>query len=693
MSTSTIVARSKATGHHVLKIHGYSHTKAVVATGEHVLSRGFPVGGRTWRIMYYPNGKRKEQSDWISVGLNVEPDAAKTAVKALFRLSILDMNGEPVAAYTSASSTIRTFPSVGRNDGYTFNYFVSKLDLERSAHLRNDVLAIRCDIEVMRDVRLHVLMEEKFLGVPEPDLHAHLARLLHTKEGADVEFKVGDETLAAHRCILAARSPVFKAELSSSTAGTSIKIDDMDDLAFRALLQFIYTEALPEMTAPAVARQLLAAAGRYQVARLKAVCEDKLSRSLDKITEQKLDSAATAQIQRHHGRHRRWFMGLRLKLLNWHRLQRQQPQCSLHSTVTPINKACADPAPSPSASTIVVSETTGHHVLKIEGYTRTKMILNNGEHFCSGEFKVGGHTWRLKYYPKGESLESTSFISMRLESTSIGATDDDVHGKVELSITLPGHAGEQIRLCTFYDPKLTFTKNCNGVTAKRFVTRAELESSRYLKDDCFTVRCELTVFVKEVRAEPLETVPPPVLPRHLCQLLSSQECSDVSFKVGRETFAAHRCLLAARSSVFKAELLGPMREHKEGGIRVDDIDAAVFRALLHFIYTDELPTTTEEEATTMAQHLLVAADRYDMDRLKLVCEDKLCRHLDTTTAATTLALAEQHQCPRLKEAIFAFLCSSSANLRAVVASDGYDHLTSSCPTITQELLVRLAAAL
>jgi speckle-type POZ protein len=82
-----------------------------------------------------------------------------------------------------------------------------------------------------------------------------------------------------------------------------------------------------------------------------------------------------------------------------------------------------------------------------------------------------------------------------------------------------------------------------------------------------------------------------------------------------------------------------------------------------------------------------------MERLKLACEDKLCRHLDMSTAATTLALAEQHHCPRLKEAIFAFLCSSTANLRAVVASDGYEHLTSSCPSITKELVAKLAAVL
>jgi speckle-type POZ protein len=334
-------------------------------------------------------------------------------------------------------------------------------------------------------------------------------------------------------------------------------------------------------------------------------------------------------------------------------------------------------------------------VLRIEGYARTKMMLANGQYVCSGEFQVGGHTWHLRYYPNGHRPETASYISMHLLSTSIGATEEAVHGKVKLS--LPGPGGELVPLCTYHNGhnRCTFTKQDNTISFDRYVARDQLEKSSYLKDDCFSVRCDLTVFVKEVRplAEPLVEVPPPVLPHHLCQLLSSQERSDVSFKVGRKTFAAHRCVLSARSLVFKAELLGPMREHEASCIRIDDMDAAVFRAFLHFIYTDELPTMTEDEVTTMAQHLLVAADRYCMERLKLACEDKLCRHLDMSTAATTLALAEQHHCPRLKEAIFAFLCSSTANLRAVVASDGYEHLTSSCPSITKELVAKLAAVL
>lgn len=43
----------------------------------------------------------------------------------------------------------------------------------------------------------------------------------------------------------------------------------------------------------------------------------------------------------------------------------------------------------------------------------------------------------------------------------------------------------------------------------------------------------------------------------------------------------------------------------------------------------------------MLQHLLVAAERYKMERLKLLCQEKLCKHIDGRTVVTMLVLADQ----------------------------------------------------
>ena len=61
-------------------------------------------------------------------------------------------------------------------------------------------------------------------------------------------------------------------------------------------------------------------------------------------------------------------------------------------------------------------------------------------------------------------------------------------------------------------------------------------------------------------------------------------------------------------------------------VRVEDMEPAAFGALLGFVYTDTVPELDrlgEEEAASMAQHLLAGADRYGLERLKLICEWKL----------------------------------------------------------------------
>ncbi|KAM3370352.1 hypothetical protein ACQJBY_017950 [Aegilops geniculata] len=163
--------------------------------------------------------------------------------------------------------------------------------------------------------------------------------------------------------------------------------------------------------------------------------------------------------------------------------------------------------------------------------------------------------------------------------------------------------------------------------------------------------------------------------------------ADVTFSVGGQLFKAHRCLLAARSLVFKAELFGPMKEKETQCIKIDDIDPEIFEALLHFIYTDSMIVDEhyKESKPAKLQHLLVASDRYGLDRLKVMCESKLSECIDVETVATTLVLAEQHHCKDLKEACIEFMAPRNV-LQAAMATDGFKHLVASCPLVMKELL-------
>jgi speckle-type POZ protein len=113
----------------------------------------------------------------------------------------------------------------------------------------------------------------------------------------------------------------------------------------------------------------------------------------------------------------------------------------------------------------------------------------------------------------------------------------------------------------------------------------------------------------------------------------------------------------------------------------------VFKALLHFIYTDSLPDMDDldrDEYSEMIRHFLVASDRYGMERLKLICQSILSKNLDLETVATTLSLADQQNCDGLKAACVEFI-SSSKDLSALAVTQGYSSLKRSCPSVLVDL--------
>ena len=119
----------------------------------------------------------------------------------------------------------------------------------------------------------------------------------------------------------------------------------------------------------------------------------------------------------------------------------------------------------------------------------------------------------------------------------------------------------------------------------------------------------------------------------------------MTLEVSGETFAAHHCVLAARCTVFMAQLFGPMMEGTTSSvIQIKDMEAEVFAALLSFIYTDSFPEMEEEfcmeKDETWTQNLLVAADKYDLQRLKFICERQLSENIGVSSVASNLRLLQ-----------------------------------------------------
>jgi speckle-type POZ protein len=334
-------------------------------------------------------------------------------------------------------------------------------------------------------------------------------------------------------------------------------------------------------------------------------------------------------------------------------------------------------APASAAIHVAVS---GCHLLVANGYSRIK-DTPNGKCLRSQGFKIGGHRWFIEYCPNGYEPENASDYMTFYLVLDEGSTVEPVHAHYVFSSF--GQAERQ-------EPSSSLLIGARG--AHKFfcndaisygccMRRQDLEKSIHLKNDGFTIRCDIAIVTDfnlgdAGAAMRFVVVPPADIQNHLYNLLLSQEGADVTFQVGDEKFAAHRCVLAARSAVFKAELFGPMKEGTTDTVAIDD---SPFRLLLVFIYCDSIPEFEEEEEEFMLQHLLVAADKYDVPRLRLMCGQKLCRCINTDTVPTILELAEQHHCQGLKDACLDFL-SSLANLQEVTAAGGLDNLTSSSPS-------------
>uniref|UniRef100_K3ZEX4 BTB domain-containing protein n=1 Tax=Setaria italica TaxID=4555 RepID=K3ZEX4_SETIT len=181
-------------------------------------------------------------------------------------------------------------------------------------------------------------------------------------------------------------------------------------------------------------------------------------------------------------------------------------------------------------------------------------------------------------------------------------------------------------------------------------------------------------------------VPSPNLPKHLGELLESKVGADVTFPVSGKSLAAHKNVLAARSPVFMAEFFGEMQEKSSGRVKIRGMEPSVFGAMLRFIYTDAVPELDRMETATanLAQHLVVAADRYQLDRLKVLCEQRLAFAIDNIM----LALAEQQGCSQLKVKCMEFIAGgSSENLDTVMKTEGFKDLMANSPTMMAELLV------
>lgn len=183
--------------------------------------------------------------------------------------------------------------------GFGFRISHTQLAQHAECALAQDTLLIKCRVTAATSLLTDeeptlTAPSPQQLRVPPPSLAGDLAALLSSGQGADCCLVADGCRMPAHRCVLAARSPVLAARLRGALSGAALPfpgpdgalpellVEDVAPPVLAALLRYIYSEQ-SELESGGVeeAQHLMVCADALGVTRLRALCEQRLVTALD----------------------------------------------------------------------------------------------------------------------------------------------------------------------------------------------------------------------------------------------------------------------------------------------------------------------------------------------------------------------------------------------------------------------------
>ena len=135
-----------------------------------------------------------------------------------------------------------------------------------------------------------------------------------------------------------------------------------------------------------------------------------------------------------------------------------------------------------------------------------------------------------------------------------------------------------------------------------------------------------------------------------CYLTSN---SDVTFLVEGQRIHAHRAILAKRCEHFAAMFRSGMRESVEREISIPNVPMEAFKLMLEFLYTDSVKIDVEH-----AVELYIAADLYQLDRLKEMCTFVVKRNMNVSNVTYLINEASSAHCQILKDMCMDFIIAN-----------------------------------
>jgi speckle-type POZ protein len=302
---------------------------------------------------------------------------------------------------------------------------------------------------------------------------------------------------------------------------------------------------------------------------------------------------------------------------------------------------------------------------KITNFSQKKLMNRPGKWISSQTFYVGCEgdmKFILKFYPQGDAQPGDTEVANGEKWTSLFLLTQrskkyDTSHRVEFSILDAN--GETFRSIHFHR-KITFKDWGLGKFTR--LTDLENPANNLLPNDTLTICCRVKETTSESeecncqKEQPLTTQTRRKLLQDFAALLDDK-FADFVFKVENVNIPAHRAILAARSPVFAAMFQHDMMENKTNETEIEDVTPATFKALLQFIYTGHC------KVGNLAEELLVAANKYDIQDLRDICAKELRKKLTVENAVDFLLFSDLHQANDLKDGAIRFIIRNAKTVK------------------------------
>jgi len=295
--------------------------------------------------------------------------------------------------------------------------------------------------------------------------------------------------------------------------------------------------------------------------------------------------------------------------------------------------------------------------------------------------------WQLEMFPKGKEGLTERFIWIRLNRMRTGPANVTVTYKVDMDIIDSLGTKKKSLIRGAFMGMVLATSGVGSVWGDGIERANDLPG--LIQDGNLTIQCEVTIFRPEKilsGSEDSENTDLSIdyqkqLGEHLGKILSDdKEFSDIEIQCKGQSFDCHIAILAARSPVFKAMFQSNMKEKETQSVTMNDFKPNVVSEMRNFIYTGTV--SSHDAIGEIATDLLRAADQYQLDLLKNVCEDRLCSTVEVTNCVEYLVLGDMYQTLKLKRKAVETIAE---NVDSIMDSDVFKDLFKQNPRLAWEV--------